>query len=392
MAWWEIKRYRRLQQRAKDINKDAYDPMDAVYMASRPYTADMGRWVARRFSSPRKQVIARWAVSYFTSVPALFILSLAAAGLFACLCQYIILKAIEKEVPELTGQVANFTAKVVTQLNNASQQWADGTNRAMNAEAAKLNDDLFGWVDVSAKGVNDTLNTFVTETIKVLDTAFGGTPLAEPVKEVFNCLIGLKIASLQKGITWMHENAKISFPQLNNDTFSLGAIAKMTGGNGDDELLADPSGKAKDEISNAILKVTNAIRKAIREEALISTFILVCYILVFLVAVGYAIWKASGEEKVRGDAGHEYNGQTYTTEQVQYNPPRPSSPAPAYQPTVKPDLNASGYGLNPHPLPRRSEDTITEETHGSSNRNTYWPFRRDQNQPSHSNEKAGGFI
>lgn len=380
MAWWEIKRYRRLQERAKNVQKYAYDPMDAVYISSHPYSSDAGRWVARRFSTPRRQIIARWCVAYFTSVPALFIVSLAFAGLFACLCQYIILRAIEKEVPQLTGQVANFTAKVVTQLNNASAQWADGTNKAIVTESAKLNDDLLGWVNISTKAVNDTLNSFVDETTKVLNQTFGGTPLYDPIKGVFDCLVGLKVAGFQKGLTWAHDNAHINFPLLDNDTFSLGAIAKMTDGSGDDELLANPSGKAHDEISNAILKVTDMIRKGIRQEALISTAILVCWLLIFIGSVGYMLWKLSSKGEVRGNAGNEYeiNQQPYVAPTMDYAA-RPTSPAPAYQQSNNPDVNvAAPYTLNPHPVPRRSEETLTDK-----------PLHRTPERTNYQNEKSG---
>ena len=130
MAWLEIKRWENLQFRARLIGKTAmWDPVDAVYMASRPYTSLFGVRFADRFSTPRRRIIARWAVAYPTSLPALFILSLALAGLFSCLCQYILLKAIEKEVPALTHQIADFTGKVVGELNNASATWATGAQR-----------------------------------------------------------------------------------------------------------------------------------------------------------------------------------------------------------------------------------------------------------------------
>jgi len=120
LAWWEIKRWRRLQERANNIGKEAVDPMDAVYMASRPYTSQSGMWLGSKAHSYRHRTLLRWFVAYTTSVPALFILSLALAGLFACLCQYILLRSIEKEVPSLTAQVGAFAEKVVVSVNNAS--------------------------------------------------------------------------------------------------------------------------------------------------------------------------------------------------------------------------------------------------------------------------------
>jgi uncharacterized protein YdhG (YjbR/CyaY superfamily) len=389
MAWLEIRRYRRLQERAKNVREYALDPMDAVYISSRPYTSDIGRWFARKFSTPRRQILVRWAVAYPTSVPALFILSLAIAGLLSCLCQYILLRAIEKQVPALTGQVANFTSKVVTQLNNASVQWADGTNKVILSESNSLNQDLFSWVNVSTKAVNDTLNSFVDETTKVLNSTFGGTPLYEPIKGVFDCLVGLKIQGVEKGLTWVHDNAHINFPLLNNDTFSLGAIAKMTDGNGDDELLSDPTGKAKDEVSNAILKVTNAIAKGIRQEALISTVILVIWLLMFFISVIYTAVRFAGYEKVRGNAGNEYAPRDVNNE-LPFA--RPASAAPPYT-TANLDVNTNApYTLNRHPLPQHhnefTEVDISPEKHAAQTTSSVWPHQQNQNQ-SLNNEKSG---
>src|SRR6202044_36747 len=90
-----------------------------------------------------------------------------------------------------------------------------------------INKEVFGWVNTTTGAINDTLNTFVSEMSDALNTTFGGTPLYDPIKEVLNCLIGLKIAAVQKGLTWVSDNAQVNFPHLPNDTFSLGAIASI---------------------------------------------------------------------------------------------------------------------------------------------------------------------
>ena len=398
MAWWEIRRYRRLQERAKKIGDYAHDPMDAVYISSRPYTSDVGRWFARRFSTPRRQILARWAVAYPTSVPALFILSLAVAGLFSCLCQFILLKSIEKQVPALTGQVANFSDQVVAQLNNASVHWADGTNKAILSESNSINQDLFSWVNISTKAVNDTLNSFVDETTKVLNTTFGGTPLYGPIQGVFDCLIGLKIQGIESGLTWVHDNAHISLPMLDNDTFSLGAISKMTANGGDDDLLSDPSGQASDEVSDAILKLTNAIAKGIRQEAIVSTMILVVWLLMFFGSAIYTTVKLAGSDKVRGYAGNDYTSRDVHDELPYARPElpfvRPTSAAPPYT-TANPDVNRNApYTLNHHPLPQHNNEftqvDISPEKHAAQTTTTsMWPFHQNHNQSINNNEKSG---
>ncbi|CRK07056.1 hypothetical protein BN1723_020925, partial [Verticillium longisporum] len=68
-----------------------------------------------------RQILARWAFAYTTSLPALFVLSLALAGFFACLCQFVLLKAIERTVPELANQVGEFAEDVVGSLAAVSK-------------------------------------------------------------------------------------------------------------------------------------------------------------------------------------------------------------------------------------------------------------------------------
>src|SRR6202012_3120365 len=99
------------------------------------------------------------------------------AGLFSCACQALLLRAVEKEVPDLTNQVGAFADKVVDALNNASSNWAIGTNPAIAATNKDINQNMLGWVNTSTTAINDTLVGFVDQTTKVLNTTFGGTIL-----------------------------------------------------------------------------------------------------------------------------------------------------------------------------------------------------------------------
>ena len=402
MAWWEIIRWRRLQQRAKMISSEATDAMDAVYMASRPFTSMIGRMVANRFSTPRHQIVARWAVAYPTSLPALFILALGLAGLFSCLCQYILLKAVEREVPILTNEIVNFTDKVVDQLNNASSSWANGVNTVIMDTSNDINNDLLAWVNTSTTAVNDTLNTFVDQTIAVLNQTFGGTPLYGPITGVFNCLIELKVQGIQNALTWVQDNAHIDIPTIPNDTFSLGAIAQMTGNGGISDLLSNPSSTSSDDISAAVNDVTDIIAATIKQEAIIAGMILVVWLILVIISLVRSCILFAGRDKLRGEAGNQY--VTYIPQPVGVthdpfrdpSPPRPQTAAPPYSRTDgDPDVNQHApYTLNPHPFPHPSNGDDNNEKRVSSDA---WPFTRQlTSQPttsrriqSNENEKSG---
>ncbi|KAF2090037.1 putative pheromone-regulated multispanning membrane protein Prm1 [Saccharata proteae CBS 121410] len=303
MGWREIRRWRTMQQRAQLVGKSAYDPMDVVYIASRPYTSGFGISVANRFSSTRRQVAVRWAVAYATTTPALFVLSLGLAGLFACLCQYILLKSIEKEVPALTQQVGDFADKVVFALNNASEQWANGTNNVILSTNNDLNQDVFGWVNTSTTAVNNTLTVFVDEMTKVLNETFGGTVLYNPIMDVVNCLILIKIKGIQSGLTWVQDHAHINFPLLPNDTFSLGAAASMSN---DSSFLASPDSSTEDAVTGAVTKLVNKLVEGIKTEALISTCIVMCWVAIVLIGIIRACFIFCGQGKTRAEGGQAY--------------------------------------------------------------------------------------
>lgn len=368
-----------MEERARLVKSDAFDAMDAVYIASRPYTSTLGLKIADKFKSRRRQTLVRWSVAYATTVPALFVLSLGIAGLLACGCQYILLKAIEKEVPKLENQVIGFTDRVITDLNDASQQWAIGTNQLIIDTNDEINHDVFGWVNITTGAVNDTLNTFVDETKKTLNDVFGGTILHDPVLDVIKCLIFLKIQGIEHGLTWVSDHAHIDMPLLPNNTFSLGTVAKVAGSE-PDILATGPDGGAADAITAAMFKVTNFLEAGIRQEAIISTCVVLIWVIIALIGIVRALifmfkggddgtWQAnlttdsrSYSEKgqvltdltrvptyeqatrdldVNDNSGNRYRGQTYTLA----SKPHPPIPTLNIRSATSPILNT---GFSPH--------------------------------------------
>jgi hypothetical protein len=304
MAYREVKRWRTMQERAQLVASSAHDPMDVVYIVSRPYTSTTGIKMSSYFRSSRRQILTRWVIAYATTDAALFVLALAVAGLFSCLCQLVLLRSLEKEVPALSAQVGDFADKVIVQLNNASEQWALGTNDVISRANSDINEQMFGWVNTSTDAINDTLNTFIETTSNVLNTTFGGTPLYTPIQGVFDCLIGLKVAGFQKALTWVEDNAHVNFPLMPNDTFSIGAVASIAGDQqADASFLATPGDEASDKISSAVARFINKLEEAIKTEAIISTFVLLVWVIVVLIGIVRALTLWYGRDKTRGEGG-----------------------------------------------------------------------------------------
>lgn len=305
MVYLEIRRWQRQQRHAYIFTKHGYDSMDVVYIASRPHTATFGIKLASRFRGKR-QLWVRWAVAYATSMPALFVLSLALAGFFSCLCQIILLRTLQKEVPALADQVGDFAGEVVTTLDRVSVKWANDANGVITNFNNEINKDVFGYVVNATSAVNNTLNVFETQINTALDTVFNGTILYNTVKNVTYCLLGIKIDTVQKGLTWVHDHAKVSFPLFPNDTFSQGAARSIKGDSDLTSFLATPSSVTTDEVTGAVDHVIDTLHNSIIQEALISTVILLLYILIVVIGVMRSLIGMMGNDKTRGEGGQRY--------------------------------------------------------------------------------------
>lgn len=344
MAYRELRRWRSLRQRIVVMQTEAVDELDAAYIVSRPYTASFGLWLARKFSSVRRKAMIRFAVAYATTIPALFVLSLALAGLLGCLCQYILLKAIEKDVPALTDQVGEFADRVVAALTNSSEQWAIGTNAIINQTNTKINHDVFGWVNTTTGAINNTLNEFVDGMTKDLNATFGGTVLYEPVMDVLNCLLLLKIQGIEKALTWVSDNAYITFPELPTDTFSLGALDRMSE-NGNSSILATGSvSNATDAVSAAVLKVTEKLQKVVRQEAIISTSVLLIWLTIVLIGLIHSSCMVFRRSNDITPPPIEGTGMTRSPEKFLFT-------VPEYEQATNGKLHAQAYTLSPRPIP-----------------------------------------
>ena len=308
IGYLEVRRWRREKERARTFTELGYDTMDVVYLSSRPVTAGIGLWLSHKlgFKSWKNNLLCRWTIAYGTSLPALFVLSLAIAGLFSCLCQFIILRSIQKEAPALASQVGDFTGEVVQTLQDVSTTWAKDANGVVLKLQDDINSDVFGWVNNATTAVNNTLNTFDEEIGKAITAVFNNTILLDTARNLVGCIITRKIETVQKGLTWVHDNAHVTLPLFNNNIFSQGANDSVNGDSDLTSFLASPSTVTTDEITASVDQVINKLQHGIVQEALISTALLLVYAIVVLMGVVRALLAAAQREKTRAEGGEQY--------------------------------------------------------------------------------------
>lgn len=131
--------------------------------------------------------------------------------------------------------------------------------------------------------------------------------LLQPIEDVINCLIGLKVQGLQKGLTWVNEHAEVNFPLLPKETFSLGALESMDSEDSSSSFLADPGSQTTDKISNTVGRLTAKWRSMLLEEAYICLGILCIWLVVVLFALGRVAFHWTVKEKSRGNGGENPN-------------------------------------------------------------------------------------
>ncbi|KAH6621665.1 plasma membrane fusion protein PRM1 [Chaetomium sp. MPI-SDFR-AT-0129] len=306
MGFLEIRRFRREKQRAREFTERGFDTLDVVYLSSRPYTGGFGLWLSAKFKAFKNQLLVRWTIAYGTSLPALFVLSLAMAGLFSCLCQFIILRSIQKEAPALANQVGDFAGDVVGTLKKVSTDWSDDANGVIIKLQDDINDDVFGWVSNATTAVNNTLTTFDDEIDKAITAVFKDTILLNTARNLVGCIITRKVETVQKGLTWVHDNAHVTLPLFSNDIFSQGANASVTGDNDLTSFLASPSTVTTDEITSAVNDVITKLEHSIVQEALISTALLLVYALIVMSGATSALIAAAKTEKTRAEGGERF--------------------------------------------------------------------------------------
>ncbi|TFB04303.1 Plasma membrane fusion protein PRM1 [Trichoderma ghanense] len=361
MAWLEIRRWRRQKEHTKLVSDSQRDPMDVVYTASRPFTAAWGLRFTSKLSG-NKQILIRWCIAYATTPAALFVLSLALSGFFACICQAILLRAVEEKTPALRQEVGAFADHVVESLQNVSDSWARDANDVIKGLNDDINGDLLDYVSNATGAVNDTINTFMDKMEGGLNAALNGTFLLGPVKSILHCVIGLKIESVQKGLTWVHDHAHVELPLFPNDTFSAGANSSVAGDSELGSFLASPSSASSDEITEAVGHVTGWLHGSLVQEALISTGIFLVYVIVVLIGVIRTLVGMSAQDRGRAEGGIRYPTQGET----QFESPAERSwsqePPPPWEPSSSGSSVRSGnsekfiYGASPTKPSMRSNN------------------------------------
>lgn len=278
--WLEWKRWRALvlgssvEARALRQTRPV-DAIDLNNIVSHPLQSLVGIKVADQFEDQRSKNLARWLVAYISHEPAALVLLLGITGLLACALQGILLYSIAKAAPTVTDNISDVSVMVAQSMQKASTTWANQTNVEILIKQTELNHDLFGWVDTSTTAVNNTLNVITDALISTLNETFGGTVLYTPILDVLDCILLVKIAGIEKGLTWVHDQAHITLPTVSVDTF---AVKQSETGS----MFDDIGSTTKEQVQRVIKEIVKLWKASIKQEAIVSTLLLCAWLLIAL--------------------------------------------------------------------------------------------------------------
>lgn len=131
------------------------------------------------------------------------------------------------------------------------------------------------------------MNDFYDGLTDAINKTFTGTVFAAPALDVVYCLIGTKVEGLSTALTWLHDNAHLTLPQVKENIFALSDDAS-------NELVSSlddgPDGTSDSASSSVVRTLVDQYRRALEKERQVFYFMLGLYGLVVLFAVIAILW------------------------------------------------------------------------------------------------------
>lgn len=223
VAWREIRNWKWINEcarRERDLanSPDVNEKIAIIHDATNRGVVVAQDIAAKPLKTAEDRILIKWWVDYIFYAPALAVLLLSLCGFLVVIIQYIILFHVKNALPEFKDNVQRVTGEVVNIVRSEGVNWSKSTNHELNSTEGSINDHVFGWVRTATDSVNDTLTSFQSSMNKTLHDDFENTPLYSPISKVMYCVIGSKLEKATEGLTWVHDNAKVSLPRV-NDTY-----------------------------------------------------------------------------------------------------------------------------------------------------------------------------
>ncbi|GBC09348.1 hypothetical protein RclHR1_00880002 [Rhizophagus clarus] len=354
VIWFTHIRYKlhinRTTKTAKLINiqSDKESVIEIIKIAEHPLIM---RWIikgSQLFKNPENRNLFRWFWDYILHKPALICLFIGLCGIIGIYLQIAVLNVVKHNYKQpITDAVANFGNSVEnlinSQLSSTSTKFASDSNNIIGSLENDLNQDLLSWVNTTTSTLNNTLNTAVDEITTFVQTTFQNVPvLLTVVQNLVNCLILTKVEGIQKGLTFIQDNAHIGLPRVNDSILLLSkdnmndVVGQVT-----TNLVGSPSENADNsEIGGEIGKIFDTYENNLRAELPLFYVLTSIWFVVILMGIIRVLWFIYQRSK--------RNRSMIQNGIIPHNSISPSAPAPVPVPAPSP-APVPSLSLSPAP-------------------------------------------
>ncbi|GME99745.1 unnamed protein product [Ambrosiozyma monospora] len=220
-----------------------------------------------------------------TSSTALSLLLLGLAGVTAVVLQFILLKVISNvDTQDLENMFTNSAKLVTNNISEGIDLWVNDTNDYIMLQQDTINDDLVGWVNTSTTAVNTTVSDFVDEMNDKIKDIFGDTTLYDIVQGVVGCVVTRHLENVEKAMTWISDNAHVTFPTIDRDNLTRTITDDSDGGGELSDKIDDQVKKLQDKFKTVRNKIVKQYKKSLMIELWIALALIFTWLFLFILA------------------------------------------------------------------------------------------------------------
>jgi len=175
-------------------------------------------------------------------------------------------------------------------MSTISVSFASDSNTFLSGVESDVNINMFGWVNTTTVTLNTTINNFYDGLTGAINSTFDGTPLAAPALGIIGCLIGSKVAGIEKALTFIHDHAHLTLPRV-----SQSILVPSSGRTS--ELLASVSPSGSNGVSNSIIdKIISRYLSSLSNQRQTALVFIGLWLVVVIIAICTVLWN----ERQRG--------------------------------------------------------------------------------------------
>ncbi|KAK3840516.1 MAG: hypothetical protein JOS17DRAFT_24846 [Linnemannia elongata] len=284
----------------EDPEQKKKEAMRISYMVQHPLLYRFMDWSSKRLfrTDKTKRNIYLWFIHYVTHPPAVVCLFIGLLGLVLTFGQIAIIEHMRQNyrttlTPAITDLSTTIFNSVQDAMQTASVALSTETNSALSVVETDLNEVVFSEIIRAAADLNNALVQVQTTMAEGVRKAFGDSIFAKFVDAVLQCLLFNKLEAVERGLSWVRENAQIQLPRITEDMLMMDRthldllVAKAV------DTLMDPSSSARiQKVEIAMNGVFGQYEDELRRELPLYYGLAAVWLIVLAMGIAGAVWTA----------------------------------------------------------------------------------------------------